>query len=157
MLASSIKASLKGSDIELVKLREGLKLHWYNDSLGKPTGGYGHLRKKGDPDVFTQADADRWLITDITGARRAAEKQFKRLPFQTQALYDALVSCNYQFGNDFDTDFPQSFKLLEDGYYTRAIAAFKTTLWNKQTPTRVKDLIEALQHTINCWTQYKSL
>ena len=157
MLLSSINKSLRGSDIELVKLREGEKLYWYKDSLGKWTGGVGHLRRKEDPDTFGQYESTQWLLRDILGARKATDKQFAKLPFQTQALYDALVSCNYQFGNDFDKDFPASFQLLVDGYYTKAITAFKQTLWAKQTPTRVKDLTEALQHTIDCWNQYKTL
>lgn len=140
-----------------MKKREGEKLYWYRDSLGKWTGGVGHLRKKGDPDFFDQSISDAWLEVDLGGARKAAQKQFSQLPFQTQALYEALVSCNFQFGNDFDKDFPQTWELLKNGYYTRAIAAYKQTLWNRQTPTRVNDLVEALQHTINCWNQYKEL
>ena len=140
-----------------MKKREGLKLHWYKDSLGKKTGGYGHLYKKGDPESFDMDIASKWLESDIGGARKAAQKQFDKLPFQTQALLEALVSVNYQFGNDFDTDFPNTFKLLEGGYYTKAKTEIQKSLWNKQTPTRVKDLIEALDHTIRCWNQYKEI
>lgn len=140
-----------------MKKRESCVLRWYLDSLGKKTGGWGHLYRKGDPISITQDIADNWLETDISGARKAAQKQFDKLPFQSRALYDALVSVNYQFGNDFDTDFPNTFKLLERGYYTKAIGEIKKSLWNKQTPTRVKDLIEALEHTIKCWNQYKEI
>lgn len=153
----SIRKSRFGSDIELVKRREGIKLYWYRDSLGYLTGGYGHLKRKGDPEVFVQADADKWLETDIGGARKAATKQFARLPYQTQSLYDVLVSCNYQFGNDFDTDFPNSFQLIVDGKYDEAVVAFQRTLWYRQTPTRVKDLQEALKDAIQLARQYHSL
>lgn len=132
-------------------------LHWYPDSLGKKTGGYGHLWRKGDPENFDQNVAEKWLENDLAGARKAAQKQFARLPFQTQALYEALVSVNYQFGNDFDTDFPNTFKLLEGGYYTKAVGEIKKSLWNRQTPTRVKDFIEAIEHTVKCWNQYKEI
>lgn len=157
MLRFSIEKSLKGSDIELVKLREGEVLHWYKDSLGKDTGGVGHLRKKGDPNTFGQYESTQWLLNDILSARRATDKQFSKLPYQTQALYDALVSCNFQFGNDFDKDFPDSFGLLVKGDYSAAIKGFQNTLWARQTPTRVKDLVEAIRHTIDCFTQYKSV
>lgn len=157
MLRFSIEKSLKGSDIELVRLREGEKLHWYKDSLGKWTGGVGHLRKKGDPDTFGQQESTAWLLNDISGARKAADKQFAKLPYQTQALYDALVSCNFQFGNDFDTDFPGSFGLLVKGDYAAAAKGFQNTLWARQTPTRVKDLVEAIRHTQDCATQYQSI
>lgn len=154
MLRSSIIKSLRGSDIELVRLREGEKLFWYKDSLGKWTGGVGHLKRKGDPETFGQYESTQWLLTDILGARRAADKQFKKLPYQTQALYDALVSCNFQFGNDFDTDFPGSFGLLVKGDYSAAIKGFQNTLWARQTPVRVADLVEAIKHTITCSRQY---
>lgn len=140
-----------------MKLREGEKLHWYKDSLGKWTGGVGHLRRKGDPDAFGQYESNAWLMQDISGARKAATKQLNKLPYQTQALYDALVSCNFQFGNDFDTDFPGSFGLLEKGDYHAAIKGFQNTLWARQTPTRVKDLVEAIRHTIDCQTQYQAI
>lgn len=156
MLRSSIEKSLKGSDIELVRLREGEVLRWYRDSLGKWTGGVGHLKRKGDPETFGQYESTQWLLTDILGARRATDKQFAKLPYQTQALYDALVSCNFQFGNDFDKDFPGSFGLLLKGDYPAAIKGFQGTLWAKQTPTRVKDLVAAIQHTIDCYTQYQT-
>lgn len=157
MLRFSIEKSLKGSDIELVKLREGEKLFWYKDSLGKWTGGVGHLRRKEDPETFGQYESNVWLMKDILGARKATDKQFAKLPYQTQALYDALVSCNFQFGNDFDTDFPGSFGLLVKGDYPAAAKGFQNTLWARQTPTRVRDLVEAIRHTIDCATQYQSI
>lgn len=141
----------------MVKLREGLRLYWYKDSLGKPTGGYGHLRLKGDPETFGQAEADAWLEKDLGGARKAATKQLAKCKYQTQMLYDVLVSCNYQFGNDFDTDFPNSFGYIASGEFDKAIAGFLQTLWYKQTPTRVKDLVEAIKHTQACARQYDQL
>lgn len=156
MLRSSIEKSLRGSDIELVKLREGSKLFWYKDSVGKLTGGVGHLKQKGDPETFGQYEVNAWLMRDILGARKATDKMFAKLPYQTQALYDVLVSCNFQFGNDFDTDFPGSWGLLVKGDYPGAIQGFLGTLWARQTPQRVKDLVEAIKHTIDCLTQYRS-
>jgi GH24 family phage-related lysozyme (muramidase) len=156
LLRFSIEKSLKGSDIELVKLREGEVLHWYKDSLGKETGGVGHLRRKEDPAIFGQYESTAWLLRDILGARKAADKQFAKLPYQTQALYDVLVSCNFQFGNDFDKDFPESFGHLVKGNYSAAIRGFLGTLWARQTPTRVQDLVMAIRHTIECQTQYQS-
>lgn len=138
-------------------MREGCKLHWYKDSVGKWTGGYGHLKRKGDPEQFGQEQANKWLESDIEGARKAALKQFNRLPYQTQSLYDVLVSVNFQFGNDFDTDFPNSFKLLEQGKYQEASAAFQKSLWFRQTPRRVKDLQMAIQEAWLLKIQYESL
>lgn len=157
MLRSSIQRSLFQSDIALVKLREGTVLYWYLDSLGKKTGGTGHLYRKGDPAVFDMVVADKWLEDDIAGARKAAQRQFDKLPIQTQSLYDVLVSCNFQFGNDFDKDFPKTWEVMLQGDYIRALKMYEQTLWFKQTPARVKDLQKALAEAYLLGRQYKDL
>lgn len=138
-------------------MREGIKLFWYKDTLGYLTGGYGHKKLKTDPQTFGQYEADLWLEKDINGARKAALKQLNKCKYQTQMLYDVLVSCNFQFGNDFDTDFPNSFAYLAAGEFDKAISGFLKTKWYQQTPTRVKDLVEAIKHTQLCARQYDQL
>lgn len=139
-LQYSIRKPYKVSDIELVKLREGLRLYWYKDSLGKPTGGYGHLRLKGDPDHFDQDQANTWLLSDITTSRRAADKQFDQLPIQTQALYDVLVSVNFQLGGSWYKEHKKTWALMVQGRYEEAAAEAWNSDWRRQTPVRVKDL-----------------
>ena len=156
-LSFSIRRSLFKSDLELLKLREGLRLHWYLDTLGKKTGGYGHLWRRGDPVVFEQKDAERWLEIDSGAARKSALKLFNQLPFQTQSLLDVLVSCQYQFGNDFDKDFPKTWRLMLEGDYMAASKEAEKSLWFKQTPVRVRDLQQALSEAYLLARQYADL
>lgn len=154
LLRASILRSLWGSDKELVKLREGLRLFWYKDSLGFPTGGYGHLRLKADPEKFTQEDAERWLDQDIQKARTAAQKQFDQLPYQTQTLFDALVSVNFQLGTGWYKEHVKTWAAMKEGEYQVAAAEAQRSNWYKQTPVRVKDLQMALQEAFLLARQY---
>ena len=55
-------------------------LKWYKDSLGKLTGGYGHLQLPGEEKlVVTQALADEWYEDDIAAAKAAAKVQVNQL------------------------------------------------------------------------------
>jgi lysozyme len=155
LLASSIRKSQWGSDVDLVKLREGLRLHWYLDSLGHKTGGYGHLWVKGDPEKFNQEQALMWLVQDITKARTAANKQFAQLPYQTQNLLDVLVSVNYQLGGLWYKEHKKTWALLMAGKYPEAAAEAQNSNWYKQTPTRVKDLHAALKEAALLARQYE--
>lgn len=145
MLNSSITRSKVGSDVELVKRREGLRLHWYLCSQGKKTGGYGHLYRKGDPDRFGQEQADAWLEADLKTARAAATKQFNQLPLQTQTLYDTLVSVNFQLGTGWYREHKKTWAHLIAGRYPEAAAEAQSSKWYQQTPVRVKDLQTALR------------
>lgn len=147
----------KQSDKELVKMREGLVLKWYKDSLGKPTGGYGHLRKAGDPELITQDLADKWLEQDIGEARKSAKDECDQLPFYSQELLDTMVSVNYQLGTSWEKKFPNTFQLMKDGKFDEAAWALESTLWNKQTPVRVRDMQKALWRTQLMWDAYRAI
>lgn len=138
-----------------MKRREGLVLHWYKDTLDKWTGGYGHLRLKADPERFDKAQADAWLIIDITSSRRAADKQFDQLPYQTQNLYDVLVSVNYQLGTAWWKEHKKTWAYMLAGEYERAAAEAWDSNWRKQTPVRVKDLQAALREAGALARQYE--
>lgn len=131
--------------IGLVKRREGLVLKWYTDSLGKWTGGYGHLQRPQDRGItITQAVADQWLKEDIQIALSAAQKQSSELPFVTPELFDVLVSVNFQLGTGWINTFKNTWALLKAGQYDKAAAESENSLWAKQTPVRVRDFQRAL-------------
>lgn len=133
------------SDKALVKLREGLVLKWYKDSLGKTTGGYGHLQKPGEENiVVTQKVADEWLEKDLGAARISALAECEQLPLYSQELLDTLVSVNFQLGTEWEKKFPSTFALMKSGEFDQAAWALESSLWNKQTPVRVRDLQRAL-------------
>lgn len=130
-------------------------MRWYKDSLGKLTGGYGHLQKPGeDKLVVTQALADKWLVEDIGAARLSALAECEQLPFYTQELLDVLVSVNYQMGTEWEKKFPSTFQLMKDGKFDEAAWALESSLWAKQTPVRVRDLQRALWRTMAFYEVY---
>lgn len=145
-----------GSDEKLVKTREGLVLGWYKDSLGKWTGGYGHLRRPGEENIkITQKVADDWLKEDIRASREAAQKQLDMLPFQTQNLADVLVSVNFQLGTLWYKKFPKTWRLMTSGAFSEAAKEAQNSLWYTQTPVRVEDLQKALREAQWLFDQYK--
>lgn len=154
-LRSSIQASPWGSDKELVKLREGLVLKWYKDTLGKVTGGYGHLQKPTETKLeVTQELADKWLDSDLTAARKAAKSQFSQLPIQTQELYDVLVSVNFQLGPKWYLEHKKTWEHMLAGHYFEAAEEAENSTWYRQTPVRVLDLQKALRKAHELYTYY---
>jgi GH24 family phage-related lysozyme (muramidase) len=145
------------SDLELVKLREGLRLHWYRDSEGKKTGGYGHLWRKGDPAVFDLDIANTWLEKDISHARSGALKLLALLPIQTASLRDVLVSVCFQLGNDWYKEHKKTWKLMLEGNYNHAAVEAQNSDWYRQTPMRVKDLQRALYEAAILGRSYSDL
>lgn len=129
----------------LVKQREGLVLRWYPDSLGKITGGYGHLQLPHERGMsITKALADKWFVEDITASDMAATIQAGQLKHCTQELKDVLVSVNFQLGTSWITKFKKTWALMLSGDYVGAAWEAENSLWAKQTPVRVRDLQFAL-------------
>lgn len=139
-----------------MKAREGLVLRWYLDSLGKPTGGYGHLQKPGEEKLqVTKTQADAWFEVDIQEAEDAALKQANSLPFVTQELYNVLVSVNYQLGTGWTNKFKVTWGHCLAGNFGKAAAEAENSLWAKQTPVRVRDFQRALWKAETLYRLYK--
>lgn len=126
--------------------------------MGKTTGGYGHLQKAGeDKIVVTQKVADEWLEQDIGAARVSALAECEQLPLYSQELLDTLVSVNYQLGTEWEKKFPSTFALMKNGEFDMAAWALESSLWNKQTPVRVRDLQRALWRMQLIYDAYKAI
>jgi len=153
-----LKPNKYGGDVGLVKEREGLVLRWYRDSLGKWTGGYGHLRKPGEESLtITPALAEKWLSEDIRIARDAAKRQFDVLPIQTENLLDTLVSVNFQLGTAWTAIHKKTWALMVAGKYPEAAQEAKNSIWYTQTPVRVEDLSYALYEAHRLGAEYDAL
>lgn len=134
-----------------------MRLHWYLDTEGHKTAGYGHLWRKGDPVQVTQDLANKWLSEDISSARSAAAKQLALLPIQTASLRDVLVSVCFQLGNAWNKEHKNTWRLMSEGRYNEAASEAQRSDWYKQTPTRVKDLQKALYEAAILGRSYKDL
>lgn len=144
-----------------LKLREGFRPTTYLDTLGKPTGGTGHLLSTAEQKKYPEGTeipeevTSKWLKEDSAKAITAAETQVKELP-QTEGsdkLKEALVSVNFQMGTNWRRKFPSAWKAMKAGDWKTAIDEITHTSqgsgvksqWNIQTPTRVQDFVSALQ------------
>lgn len=135
--------------ILLLKLREGVRLSVYKDSLGKLTAGVGHLlpadTKLKLGDAVSQSQVDTWLAVDTEACTRKAALQCELLganPDKHPELYIALASANFQLG-DFKHVFKDTFEVMRTLDYTVVSKRLLASKWYKQTPVRVQDLLEA--------------
>lgn len=133
-------------------LREGWRNDVYKDSRGYLTVGLGHLVLKKDKlkfrDVISDQRIDDFFYSDSEEAYLKAEKQSKELGAYTVPFVLALVSANFQLG-DFKSKFGKTrtgtYMSIKNGNYEKAIQNLRKSLWYKQTPTRVNDLIKAIE------------
>ena len=133
----------------LMALREGVKYVVYYDSLGKPTGGEGHLLLPSDGLVVGQAIPDatvkRWFTHDGASAMDTAVTLAKQAGITSQAFLPYLASVCYQLGLKWTAEFPNTWAMIMQGRYQTAALALTTTAWGKETPQRVLDFQQALR------------
>ena len=135
---------------ELLVLREGKSLKVYKDSLGKPTAGIGHLLTPDEIKKYplgssvSEAQVTTWFTKDVADAKATAAQQAKELGITDTWFNTVLISVNFQLG-DFKKKFPTTFNLLKTKKYVEAVDALNNSLWNKQTPVRVKDFVDAIK------------
>lgn len=135
--------------LDHIKLREGYSDKVYKDSLGYLTGGWGHLIIPDDNlrlhDLIPLSRAEDWLKKDAIKAYKAALEQAAELDKQDDsALIIVLTSVNFQLGTYWRKKFPITWESIKEKNYTKAIKNLEASLWNKQTPVRVRDFIKEL-------------
>ena len=110
-----------------IKLREGYKDIVYLDSVGKLTGGIGHLLNANDKKKFLLGSKldekiiKNWYETDIKKALDACNEQCKQLSIFNKDFKIALVSVNFQLGVNWYKKFPKTWKALSEKRYSDAI------------------------------------
>lgn len=131
---------------------EGIERIVYLDSLGKPTGGIGHLiipsdnMKVGDP--ISTAQVETWFKDDVSKAIWASIMQSKQVGEFEEDFVTALTSVNFQLGVNWPDKWPNTYKALKAGKLERVIKNINNSLWRKQTPTRVRNFRLALLQEI---------
>ena len=145
--------------------REGFRDYVYEDSLGKLTAGVGHLLTAEEKEKYPEGSEipeeliKSWYKKDTKKAKASALSQLEELgelkdPRNLQA---ALESVNFQLGVNWRTKFPTAWEHMKSGNWDGAEQEIRFTEedsgtqsdWNKQTPTRVRDFVEALRHQDN--------
>lgn len=136
--------------IEHLKLREGVKYESYLDTLGKLTGGVGHLMSKEEQALYPEGTeipsevVDEWLKADVQEARKAAQKQAQELS-GSKELEEALIHVNFQLGSGWNKIHKNTWSLMKQGKYEEAAKEAADSKWYEQTEVRVKDFQKALR------------
>lgn len=130
-------------------LREGVRNYVYKDTLGKLTGGVGHLILPKDNlnyrDPIDKDAIDKWLDIDAGRAVDAALIQAKEMDVSDVDFIVALASVNFQLGAGWTKKFSNTWGLLKRGRYFEAVDNIEKSLWAKQTPVRVRDFCAAIK------------
>lgn len=141
---------MKALDLAEQKIigREGFGSKVYLDTLNMPTGGYGHKILPEDNmsvgDEVSRDQAEIWLQKDLAWAYKLGIQQAGELGKLSAEFIAALTCANFQLGN-FEHKFPITFDLLKAKSWSTAILDLRKSLWMKETPERVNDLISSIE------------
>jgi lysozyme len=154
--------AIKEKVVAKLKQREGVVNKSYLDSLGKPTGGVGHLLTKEEQALYPEGTeipqevVDGWLAQDSDKAMKAAEKQAKELGVDSEEMVLALSSVNFQLGPNWKAEHKNTWSLMKQGKFEEAAQEAVNSDWHGQTPTRVEDFQLALRKEAE-QQEYKAL
>jgi GH24 family phage-related lysozyme (muramidase) len=157
---SMFQEDIPANILEHLNLREGSKDASYLDSLGKLTGGTGHLLSSEEQLLYPEGtlipeDVRKgWLESDSRKAFDAANTQMGELGFEDTNLRDALVGVNFQMGTGWRNKFKGVWEGMGEGDWEKAAGNVQwvnpetkeaTSKWHEQTPVRTGDFMEALR------------
>lgn len=131
--------------------REGLSNVVYLDTLGKKTGGIGHLLTPAEREQYnvgdgiTKKQVEQWFEQDSHKARRYAEAQAAEIGITAPWFIVALISVNFQLGGRWTKEFRTTYPAIVRHDFDTAIKNLTKSKWMKQTPVRVEDFIQALE------------
>ncbi|WP_213712538.1 glycoside hydrolase family protein [Cedecea lapagei] len=121
------------------------KFYPYKDHLGYLTVGFGHLVLKGEnyDNGLTPTEADVLLDKDISTAKVGLKSLGLSVPKDWE---DFLIIMIFQLGVQGVRNFRKMIAALQVQNYKEAIIQAKDSLWYKQTPKRVDEMISVLQN-----------
>ena len=140
---------------QLLRDREGYRNEVYLDTEGNPTVGWGHKVPGMEVGTvpFTQEQNDANLRENIQIATQAAianvgEDTWARL---NDAQKDALISQAYQLGATGQAGFKKMIEAVQSGDHRGVRREAQDSKWNKQTPKRVQDIVNAFDGSGATW------
>ena len=141
------------SVFEQLKIDEGVVYEIYNDHLGYPTFGVGHLVLESDPEhgkatgtpVSEERVADCFekdLDLAISECVALYGDQFKEWPGEVQ---EVLVNMMFNMGRTRLSGFKNFRSALEEGDWSRAAIEGRDSKWHKQVTNRAERLMVRLE------------
>ena len=119
------------------------KFYPYKDSLGKLTIGCGHLVLKNENfnDGITEKEADILLSRDLANVILDVHSLGLNVPDDWN---DFLIIMTFQLGINGVKKFKRMINALQLKNFREAIVQARDSLWYRQTPNRVDDMIRQL-------------
>lgn len=119
------------------------KFYPYKDSLGKLTIGCGHLVLKNEnfSDGITEKEADILLSRDLANVILEVQSLGLNVPDDWN---DFLIIMTFQLGINGVKKFKRMINALQVKNFREAIVQARDSLWYRQTPNRVDDMIRQL-------------
>lgn len=123
--------------IQRIKDEEGFRGNVYNDTLGKPTIGYGTLLP------ITKSEAELLLHKRLNDKYNELELN---LDFDIENdTKEILLEMSYQLGVNGVLKFKKMIQALKDKNYKLASMEMLDSLWAKQTPNRARKLAKKMR------------
>ncbi|EPR1416219.1 glycoside hydrolase family protein [Citrobacter koseri] len=123
------------------------KFWMYKDTEGYDTIGYGHLVLNSEREKFkngiTPMDADLLLAWDIDRTKRDVATLGLSLPKDWE---DFMIIMTFQLGLGGVKKFKKMIAALKAQNWKEAINQAKDSLWYRQTPNRLNDMIKQLKN-----------
>lgn len=139
--------------IQQLKIDEGFDSHWYKDTKGFWTIGYGfkdggladqlfllaEWKPAGDPSKIMKIPQAAEILTDCVYYLYPQTRDLLGEPTWTkltQTQRAALVNMAFQLGVDGLGEFTKTLNLIREGKYADAVVEARRSDWAEQTPTR---------------------
>jgi len=128
-----------------IKKNEGFSTKPYKDQLGFLTIGYGHLILSNEKFFLkkkvNKQKLERVFLNDFNKALKDFHKHFKHLSSNKKES-ELLIEMIFQMGIERVKKFSKLLTYMRKGYKHLVCFEMMSSLWYKQTPKRVKNLIK---------------
>jgi len=134
---------------EQLKIDEGVKYEIYNDHLGYPTFGIGHLITEKDPEhgkpIGTEVSADRVnevFNADVQLYINETKKVFSDLESKPETIQLVLVNMCFNLGAPRLSNFKKFIAAINDQQWSEAAVEMMDSRWARQVGPRAERLKE---------------
>lgn len=125
------------------------KFYVYNDSLGKPTIGYGHLVVESAGTFsagLTESQANDLLAKDLAAKVQDAKSIYEQYNMTGNIeLQKVLTQMVFQMGKNKVLAFKNTLTSMGKGDYKAAAAGMRNSTWYKQTTSRAEKLARIVE------------
>lgn len=141
-LAAGANCNLAEGLYKRIMRHEGWHLCAYNDHLGNPTIGVGHLLKRPIPDqlCWSQGRVERVFHEDVTQAERFARHDVRDWHHLPRLTHEVLTELAFQLGGTGLAHFRHMLFQIDKGDWNRAADELLNSRLAQQTPNRTKEL-----------------